>query len=188
MNRIFPERILTCDCCASYGMIKQCQLPSCTYQMCIKCRHTYYIKNKHQKCPACRRKINTPWNSIFFIPTYLKKILQIFKNIGIVILKICINLYNQTNINADLLVINLFRLFVILVELFYFFLAICIFRFVYHVHCELFSIESCNHPFFSELFLLYVFVGAIISTIYICIFSCCYHTCCLTNNDDFYIV
>ena len=27
MNRILPERIITCDCCASYGMIKQCKLP-----------------------------------------------------------------------------------------------------------------------------------------------------------------
>ena len=155
--------------------------------MCIKCRHTYYIKNKNQKCPACRRNTNRR-RSIFFIPTYFRKIFQIFKYIGTIVSKICINLYNQSNIHSDLLCVFFLRLIIILFQFFYVFLVICMFRYVYHIHCEMFSIESCNHSFFSVLFLLYAFVGMIISCTYICILSCFYHICFLTNDDNFYIV
>lgn len=178
MNKIIPISILTCDCCASTGLIRKCKLTNCDYQMCLKCRNTYYIKGQNQQCPACRRNVNNGYNRIFFLPTYLKLIYRNFNSIHS-------RVWNYMfNANYEPLLTCLLKFIILLLQLGYIFGVLCIFRYVYHLHCHLFILGSCNDDFISGMFILYVIIGMFISLLYFCVLGCVY-TCCCGNNDEY---
>jgi len=181
MNKVTPLSILTCDCCTSTGLIRKCRLKNCDYKMCLKCSSKYYIEGQNFKCPACRRNINNGSNCFFFLPTYLqvisKFIYKIFK-------KIHLSIRNQIYIlNYKTYWSYLCRFIGLLFILAYIFGVLCIFRYVYHLHCGLFILGSCNDDFISEMFIIYVIIGMFISFLYFCVMGCLY-TCFCGNNDD----
>lgn len=182
MNKVIPLSILTCDCCTSTGLIRKCRLENCDYKMCLKCRSKYYIEGQNLKCPACRRNINNRSNCIFFLPTYFQ---DISKSICKILKKINLSIRNKIfNLNYKPFC-NYFCQFVgLLFMLAYIFAVLCVFRYVYHIHCELFIIGSCHDDFLSGMFIIYVIIGMFISFIYFCMLGCLY-TCFCGNNEDY---
>jgi len=183
MNKIIPESIISCDCCASFGMIRTCRLPNCDYKMCMKCRNKYYLQGQHLQCPACRRNINNGYNRIFFLPTYLK---IIFKTVCINLNKMKLSIQGQIiNVYCEPFYECLVRFIVFICQISYIFCLLCVFRFVYHLHCNLFIFGSCGDDFLSDMFVIYVVIGMILSLVYCCIFGCLY-TCFCSSNDYYY--
>lgn len=182
MNKVIPVSIITCDCCASTGFIRTCKLKNCDYKMCLKCRRKYYIEGQHLQCPACRRNINNGYNRIFFLPTYLK---LVFKTIYRNLKKIKSSIHHQMrDVDCEPFCTCLFKFIVFICQLSYIFCVLCIFRFVYHLHCNLFIFESCTDDFLSEMFIIYVVIGIFISFVYCCMLGCVY-TCVCGNNDEY---
>jgi len=178
MNKVIPLSILTCDCCASTGLIRKCRLQNCNYKMCVECNYKYYIKDQQLKCPACRRNIYSISNGIF-IPMYFKRILNkinLFK-----LNQICIA---HSNIDCERYAIYSGKFILLLCHISYIFAVLCIFRYVYHLHCDLFILESCNEPFISYMFIPYSIFGMFISFGYVCVLSCLCQVCCVEHDSD----
>ena len=81
--------------------------------------------------------------------------------------------------------INLCHKFdILLCQISYIFFILCIFRYVYHLHCGLFVLGSCDEPFISYMFLPYSIFGIFISFVYICSLGCLYQICCIEHYSD----
>jgi hypothetical protein len=169
MNKVIPLSILTCDCCASTGLIRKCRLKNCNYKMCMECNSKYYIKGQHVNCPACRRNVYSRSNRIFSLPVYFKR-----NRIGII----------RSKIKCERYAIYSGKFIILLCQISYFFFILCVFRYVYHLHCDLFILGSCNEPFISFMFIPYSIFGMCISFQYICILSCLCQICCVEHDRD----
>ena len=163
MNIIHP--ILTCDCCAGFGLIRTCKLKNCNYKMCQSCKYTYYIKQNNTKCPACRRNIYERKYCLSWFKTFFIKIKQKFVH------------RNSQFINKILRYISLccnyemyriyFLTFLTIIAIFFY---ACIFRLIYHIHCDIIFPFFCNEPFLSKYFILLAFFGICIAYIYYLIY------------------